>query len=446
MEEHGFAEPEWAADSLSGDVAGGVVAGDGEVGGVVAGDGVVGWDDPVDSDDELAEALVAVGCLESAVRLALVRLVARLGRRGVWRAEGQTCMANWVALQCGVALGTARQIARVAEVIHDLPALAEAFGEGRLSWDQLVPLCRLACAESDGAWAVEGVGFSPEDLVAMVRARQVRERDARDAHEARRLVLRPDAGGGLGRISGLLPVDELEAVRVALDRIREQEGLGAVDPDSGGRATGVQQRADALVCLARRSLGADADVERSTVVLHADVGLLTGEAVSGHASLADGTPLAAETLRRRCCDTRVEWGIEGGGGVVLGVGRAARVWPAWLARLIRGRDGERCRFPGCDRRIHQIHHIVHWIPTAGCGPGGETTSANGVGLCFFHHHAVHEGGWSVAGSGDAEIVFWGPTGTRLVSRPRRLDPAVKRRLGGCAPHLWPTDPDPTDTD
>ncbi len=354
MDEHGFAEPEWAADSLCGgslsgdgvsghDVSGDGVSGDDVAGGEVDGVGGVGWDDPVDSDDGLAEALVAVGCLESAVRLGLVRLVARLGRRGVWRAEGQTCMANWVALQCGVALGTAR-LGQSRQVVDDLG--------------------------------------DPGDL-------------------ARKLVLRPDAGGGLGRISGLLPVDELEAVRVALDRIREQEGLGAVDPDSGRRATGVQQRADALVCLARRWLGADADVERSTVVLHADVGLLTGEGLSGHASLADGTPLAAETLRR-CCDTRVEWGIEGGGGVVLGVGRAARVWPAWLARLIRGRDGERC-------------------------------------------HAVHEGGWSVAGTGDAEVVFWGPTGTRLVSRPRRLDRAVKRRLGGCAPHLWPTDPDPTDT-
>ncbi len=285
MEEHGFAEPEWAADSLcggslSGDgVSGDDVSGDGVSGddvsgpaaveGVVAGDGVVGWDDPVDSDDELVEALVAVGCLESAVRSALVRLVARLGRRGVWRAEGQTCMANWVALQCGVALGTAR-LGQSRQVVDDLG--------------------------------------DPGDL-------------------ARKLVLRPDAGGGLGRISGLLPVDELEAVRVALDRIREQEALGAVDADSGRRATGVQQRADALVCLARRWLGADADVERSTVVLHADVGLLTGEGLSGHASLADGTPLAAETLRR-CCDTRVEWRIEGGGGVVLGVGRAARVWPA----------------------------------------------------------------------------------------------------------------------
>lgn len=387
---------------------------------------VVAWDDPTHSDDELAEALIKVSCVEAAVRLELVRLVARLAVRGVWHHDGQTGMANWVTLHLGVSRRTARQIAQVAQVINDLPALADAFGHGRLCWDQLVALCHLAAPETDAAWAVDGPGTSPEDLTAMVRARQIRDRHARDAIERRGLVFRPD-GPGATAIRGCLPTDDAARVRVALDRIREQEAQR--DPDTGRRPTRAQQRADALASLAGRSLAADTHPDRATVVLHADVALLTGENPDGHAATPDGTPLAAETVRRHCCDGRIEWAIQGPDGVDLGIGRASRIWPPWLSRLIRCRDGDRCRFPGCGVPIHQIHHIRHWIPT------GETTSRNGVGLCYHHHRLVHEGGWTARGDGDRNVEFTSPTGTHLISRPRRLQPTTRHRLQGILPHL-----------
>src|SRR5215204_2504420 len=70
--------------------------------------------------DELVEAAVQVSCVESAARLQLVELIARLDAAGVWRADGQRCLANWIALRFAVSLRTAREIAAVAGRIGEL--------------------------------------------------------------------------------------------------------------------------------------------------------------------------------------------------------------------------------------------------------------------------------------------------------------------------------------
>ncbi|MDZ7643009.1 MAG: hypothetical protein U5K76_01490 [Woeseiaceae bacterium] len=46
-------------------------------------------------------------------------------------------------------------------------------------------------------------------------------------------------------------------------------------------------------------------------------------------------------------------------GEPLGIGRKSRIVPKALARAVRARDGNRCRFPGCDNRRFLIHHIEH---------------------------------------------------------------------------------------
>jgi hypothetical protein len=54
------------------------------------------------------------------------------------------------------------------------------------------------------------------------------------------------------------------------------------------------------------------------------------------------------------------------------------------------RDGG-CRFPGCaEHRYVEAHHVRHWAD------GGPTDLANLVLLCWRHHHALHEGGYTLA--------------------------------------------------
>jgi hypothetical protein len=88
--------------------------------------------------------------------------------------------------------------------------------------------------------------------------------------------------------------------------------------------------------------------------------------------------------------------------------------------VIANRDGT-CRFPGCGRRIRQRHHIRHWTKQ------GPTDACNLVGLCWAHHHLVHEGGWTIEGTPDAELTFISPHGRRCTSRPKPLQPQVRTR-------------------
>jgi hypothetical protein len=75
---------------------------------------------------------------------------------------------------------------------------------------------------------------------------------------------------------------------------------------------------------------------------------------------------------------------------VLYVGRAERTVPPRLRRALEARD-QHCVFPGCrahPRRCH-AHHVREWEN------GGTTDLDNCALLCVHHHHAVHEGGWTI---------------------------------------------------
>lgn len=371
--------------------------------------------------DALTETALQLACLENAVRLQRLKVLRELEEAGAWIADGQLCMANWVALQFDLSRNQARELVKVAEKIGELPQLAAAYGEGRLSWDRLVPLCELATPDTDAEWAVEGTGWSPESLCRLAASRRLTNEQAKDVHEQRGVRVRPHRSGGT-ELRVVLENSDAAAVVTELDRIREQEAVR--DPDTERYPTVSQQRADALVSLAHRGLGADAHHDRATVVLHADASVVCDGNDDGHARLPDGTPVATETVRRLACDGRIEWAIDGPDGVTLGVGRATRSWPPWVARIIVDRDGGRCRFGRCPNRIHHIHHIAEWVADR-----GRTDTRNGAGLCWTHHHLVHEGRWRIEGNADHTLTFVSPDGMRRIESPvRRLSPQAKQWL------------------
>lgn len=99
-------------------------------------------------------------------------------------------------------------------------------------------------------------------------------------------------------------------------------------------------------------------------------------------------------------------------GTVVTMDRRTRLFPKDLASLIRIRD-RTCRTPYCDA---PIRHIDHLEPAAA---GGETSMANGQGLCEACNHAKQARRWHSRGrigpSGRHRSVITTPTGHRYVS-------------------------------
>jgi hypothetical protein len=70
-----------------------------------------------------------------------------------------------------------------------------------------------------------------------------------------------------------------------------------------------------------------------------------------------------------------------------------------MKRALLQRD-RTCRFPGCGNRLYlEAHHIVHWAD------GGDTSLANTVSCCSFHHRYVHEYGCSIELHADGPRFF-----------------------------------------
>ncbi|MCU1656072.1 MAG: hypothetical protein JWO57_728, partial [Pseudonocardiales bacterium] len=89
-------------------------------------------------------------------------------------------------------------------------------------------------------------------------------------------------------------------------------------------------------------------------------------------------------------DTNDGAGTIAGPGTIVDLGRSHRVVTERQYRALQARDHGACTFPGCES-THGLegHHVRHWIH------GGPTDLANLVLLCSAHHHAHHDGMFSI---------------------------------------------------
>ena len=125
---------------------------------------------------------------------------------------------------------------------------------------------------------------------------------------------------------------------------------------------------------------------------------------------AGGIHVSAETARRLACDSATVKMRHGPGGEILDVGRRKRTISPALRRALASRDGQ-CRFPGCQNRRCDAHHIRHWADA------GATALDNLVLLCRRHHRSVHEEGFSVRVDAAGEVRFVRPDGRVLPAVP-----------------------------
>ena len=209
-------------------------------------------------------------------------------------------------------------------------------------------------------------------------------------------------------------------------------------PTSSDLADGLVAVAESF--LAGKVAGAD-DAEIYQVVVHAGTGLLAGPAAPGAAPagvsaetppaparvpgdpadparchVEDGPAISVSTAQMVACTAALSWMRHGDGGAVLALGRRRRRPSSAIRRAARERDHGRCRFPGCESRRTDLHHIRHWVN------GGRTDLDNLISLCPWHHKVVHDRGYTIAAPPGGAFAFYRPDGTPLPACPALREP------------------------
>lgn len=336
----------------------------------------------------------------------LLRTIGEFDARRAWYHDGATSTSGWLCARYPVSMGTAMELVRVARRLRELPRIAAAHARGELHWDQLRPLTRFASPETDAQWAERAPSMLPHELYREAdRHQKVNTKDANEVHRERRVEFVPDRDNPLRYfLEGVLPAEQGASLEAALRARAERITLADSPEDPAGA-----RMADALVELATGS-SAGQGSELTTLVVHADASVLTGEEPPVGPWLAEtesGRRLPSEAIRRLACDARIEWSLVGGSGAQW-IGRRGRAARGALRRLVRHRDRSRCRFPGCGRRGRLAsHHIRHWAD------GGPTTLDNLLTLCAPHHRLMHEGGWGTTGQPDRGLRFYDGRGRPL---------------------------------
>jgi hypothetical protein len=359
--------------------------------------------------DALLERIDACNAAISALQRDLFGLILHCERAEVWVDSGARDLAHWLGMRYGISEWRAHRWIDCAKALEHLPLTAAAFASGELSIDKVVELTRFATPDTEARllrWAGR-VWPAAIRRRADVLAHQDIEA-TREAERGRRLTWSYFDEERRFGLTADLPSADGAIVARALDRIAATLPDGPDDEEDEGRSVDAR-RADALVALASTRLAADADSDRATVVLHAQLdGLMAG---THGCELEDGAVVHPQVARRLACNGRVQLVVEDESGQAVGIGRTRREPTAAMLRHLRYRDFG-CTFPGCGaRRFTQAHHIVWWER------GGRTDLDNLVLVCFFHHKLVHEMGWSLARGPDGEISWFRPDGSRYRAGP-----------------------------
>jgi len=416
---------------------------------------------------ELAGHLAAVTC----------RFLVRLGefdaRRG-WASWEMSSCAAWLSWKCQMSSRTAREQVRVARALRDLPVIRAEFGAGRLSYAKVRALTRIATPETEAGLAEIAGPMTGNQLERFARAhRQVSCADDAAARVRRRLAWRFEDDGSLAgtfRLPPLAGAVLLKALRAAAgdlehphaaDSERQPDGPdrgGSAEPPTGDQVPAGDQSAqitssslaDALLVMAEAFLAEKAaaadDPEAYQVIVHvgtdaiasdrpaADAGDVSATPSSpprspGHHAdparchVEDGPAISVTTAQMIACSASWSWMLHDSAGKLLDLGRRRRRPNATLRRAARERDKCRCRFPGCESRRVDLHHIQYW------SNGGRTKLDNLVSLCKYHHMLVHERGYLIAAARDGTFTFYRPDGAAIPASPPLPQP--DGRIGDC---------------
>ena len=203
---------------------------------------------------QLGERIVELAARINIATYEMLTLIAEFDRREGWAEEFTSC-AEWLAWRTGRMLGTARENARVAHALEDLPLTSADMKTGQISYAKVRAMTRVATPETEKMLLKYAHAGSAAKLEQIVRGWKHLSRDgeltAEEArHQSRAFSVVIDGDGMYvmrGRLepeAGAVLMRAIEAASDALYRHRAPRRAAKEPPAQGGRG-GTHRRASA---------------------------------------------------------------------------------------------------------------------------------------------------------------------------------------------------------
>jgi hypothetical protein len=369
-------------------------------------DGLLAVDPGTLTDDELADAMVALRRLQARLAAAVVEATAVFDARQVYATDGSRSAADWISARTRQPRSEVRAEVRLGRRLRVMPLTRAALRAGDIGVAHAHKLSGLAANPRTAAHFPDGEPL----LVANARSMRFDDfertadhwRDAADPdgperrrgrdHDLRRVDLHTGLGG-VGLLSGHLTELANATVGGALERIEQElfaADWAAARAEHGDAATaahlartGAQRRHDALVEMALRAMTAPKHGKRPAPLITVMVGY---ETFAGRVcQLARGTVIAPGTVVELLGqhDTLIERVVFDGPNRVTDIS-SARTFRGVMRRVLEVKH-PRCTHDTCHIPADQCQgdHILAW------SHGGLTTQDNGQLQCGHHNRWRH---------------------------------------------------------
>jgi hypothetical protein len=403
------------------------------------------------------ESVVGLGLGDVLVRLRTVQrrveaTSSALGRAFAdsyeWQGDGARNAAAWLYGARNDSWSDTRSLIERGAVMKEFPVTAEAWRRGAITGLHIDAIARLrrrypglqeSLSAVDEAISVVAMKCEPREFHQ--RLKQLCHRvdpDAMDERERTRTISLHVSTmlDGLVRVDGTLDpvlgarlVAALESGRRKVEESAEPPSEppteSPLDSTSGATARDNRPMSERNVDALRRILDAAGAAagdlalplisgERPTVNITVPIEVLLDESSREVGWLerfgVPTTAISGDAARRIACDASLRpFVVDRQGQLVAMLPKVRTIHPA-LRRAVFMRD-VRCRFTGCRERIDEVHHIMFFRH------GGPTMLSNLVGLCWHHHHVVHDVGWIIEGDPGGILTFRSPRGRELTSDP-----------------------------
>jgi hypothetical protein len=315
----------------------------------------------------------------------------RVERSKVWREEGYSTPARWMAAKAQTTIAAAITTIETGRRLEDLPEVRRAVQSGELSAVQAAEISAAASADPAAERSLLETARTATVARLRDRCREViaaadQDVDADERiHRSRYLRSWSDADGAF-RLDARLTSDagaRLIATVRARARVLHEQARRA-----GSKENSEAYAADGLVSLADDGTPGP----RAVVHVHVDkTAWNRGRVERAERCFIPGVgPIPVAAARRLARDGIVK-AVLADEADIRAVAHFGRTIPAKIRTALEARDVT-CRVPGCDER--EALEIDHILPLS---EGGETTLSNLARLCRWHHSLKTHRGWKLTG-------------------------------------------------